>query len=315
MKTPPGISPKTFAAALQEFANVVGQQWVFTSDEDLDLYRDAYSPLRGTEDERTASAAVAPSSTEEVQALVRIADKYAIPVYAISTGRNLGYGGSAPAYSGSVVFDLKRMNRIIEVNDRTHYAVVEPGVSYFDLYQYIQERGLKVWIDCPDPGWGSPIGNALDHGVGYTAGRFRNHIDAHCGMEVVLANGEVLRTGMGAMPKAETWQQFKNGFGPIIGGMFSQSNFGIVTKMGFWLMPQPEAYLEASIYAPRYDDLHGLVDALNLIEDSGLSTGMPQLASPLLGLGDFKQMVDMFYHGPPKLPARQVELIAGAKVG
>lgn len=316
MRTPPGISPDTFAAALQGFANVVGKQWVFTTDEDLDLYRDAYSPLRGAPEERIASAAVAPSTVEEVQAIVRIANRSKLPLYTISTGKNLGYGGSAPVYSGSVVLDLKRMNRIIEVNDRNHYALVEPGVSYFDLYHYIQERGLKVWMDCPDPAWGSLIGNALDHGVGYTAGRFRNHLDAHCGMEVVLGNGEILRTGMGALPKAQTWQQFKNGFGPVIGGMFSQSNFGIVTKMGFWLMPQPEAFLEGSIFASRYDDLHALVDTLNYIENSGLATGLPQLSSPLLGvMGNIRGLVDMFFTGPPKMNTRHGELIAGAKLG
>ena len=149
---------------------------------------------------------------------------------------------SAPAYSGSVVLDLKRMNRILEVNERNAYALVEPGVSYFDLYRHIRERHLKLWIDCPDPGWGSLVGNALDHGAGYTPLPFRDHFDAHCGMEVVLANGEIVRTGMGALPAARTWQQFKYGMGPFVDGMFSQSNFGIVTKMGFWLYPQPEAF-------------------------------------------------------------------------
>jgi FAD/FMN-containing dehydrogenase len=66
--------------------------------------------------------------------------------YPISTGKNLGYGGSAPNLTGSVVVNLKRMNRILEVDDTRHYALVEPGVPYFDLYRHIQERQLKVWI-------------------------------------------------------------------------------------------------------------------------------------------------------------------------
>src|SRR5262245_58438522 len=103
MRTPPGISAEIFSKALQEFAAVVGKAWVFTSDEDLDLYRDSYSPLKDASDERVASAAVAPASAEEVQAIVRIANREGIPLYAISTGKNLGYGGAAPAYSGSVV--------------------------------------------------------------------------------------------------------------------------------------------------------------------------------------------------------------------
>ncbi|WP_066555926.1 FAD-binding oxidoreductase [Croceicoccus bisphenolivorans] len=316
MRTPTGISPSVFTTALTAFAGVVGEDWVFTSDEDLDLYRDAYSPLRGDEDERTASAAVAPQSVEEVQAIVRIANEHSIPLYTISTGRNLGYGGSAPNYSGCVVLDLKRMNRIIEVSESNHYAIVEPGVSYFDLYNYIQEKGLKVWIDCPDPGWGSPIGNALDHGVGHTASRFRNHFDAHCGMEVVLANGEIMRTGMGALSGSNTWAQFKMGYGPVIDGMFSQSNFGIVTKMGFWLMPEPEAMLKGEVLATRYEDLHEMVELLKWAENSALCDGAPQLGSPLLGSpGDTKALVDIFYDGPPQLPPEQMKLIGEAKVG
>ena len=282
MRVPPGVSRSTFVDAVREFKEAVGKDWVFTKDEDVDLYRDAYSPLWDQPGERIASAAVAPQSVEEVQQVVRIANERRIPIYPISTGRNLGYGGSAPNYSGSVVLDLKRMNRIIDVSERHASALVEPGVSYFDLYRYIEEKGIKLWIDVPDPGWGSPIGNSLDHGGGYTSTPYRNHFDSHCGMEVVLPNGELLRTGMGAMPAAKTWQQYKMGVGPWIDGLFSQSNFGVVTKMGFWFMAQPDAYLTGTVYVPNHDDLIPLVDIMSYLENSGVLNGMPVLGTPLL---------------------------------
>lgn len=316
MRTPPNVSPEVFSAALQEFAGVVGKEWVFVEDEDLFPYRDSYSPLRDTLEDRSASAAVAPSSVEEVQAVVRIADKHRIPLYTISTGKNLGYGGSAPNHAGSVVLDLKRMNRIIEVSESNGYAIVEPGVSYFDLYNYIQERGLKVWLDVADPGWGSVVGNALDHGVGHTLSRFRNHFDSHCGMEVVLANGEVVRTGMGALPGSQTWGQFKMGMGPILDGIFSQSNFGVVTKMGIWLMPAPEAFMHGMVMAARYDDLHAVVELLKYVENTGLAPGAPEMGSPLLGVSNYtKHLVDAFYDGPPQLQKQHAELVAKASVG
>src|SRR4029077_16090060 len=252
MRVPPNVSAEAYGKALLEFAQVVGKEWVFTSDEDLDLYRDAYSPYLNEPEERIASGAVAPSSTEQVQQIVRIANKYRIPLYTISTGKNLGYGGSAPAYSGSVVLDLKRMNRVLEVNEKSAYALVEPGVSYFDLYRYIREKGLKLWIDVPDPGWGSPVGNSLDHGAGRIPLPYRDHFDAHCGMEVVLANGQVVRTGMGAIPNSRLWLQTKYGPGPLLDGIFSQSNYGVVTKMGFWLMPEPEASMSGRVRVPHH---------------------------------------------------------------
>ena len=308
MRTPPGISPADFATAIGQFEQAVGKQWVFTSDADVDLYRDAFSPFLGEPEERVASAALAPDTVEQVQAIVRIANQYRIPLYPVSTGRNLGYGGSAPVYSGSLVVDLKRMNRVLEVDEDNAYALVEPGVSYFDLYRYIQERGLRVWIDVPDPGWGSPIGNALDRGGGYTRGQFRNHFDAHCGMEVVLPDGELLRTGMGALPGAKTWQQYKSGFGPWIDGLFSQSNFGIVTKMGFWLMPEPEAYFRGSVHAAKREDLHQLVKVLNFVENSGITNGMPDMGSPLLGIQSIEEFARSMEGGQG--PAPEPELLA-----
>src|SRR5262245_37468740 len=280
MAAPPGISERDFARALTEFRNAIGAEWVFTSDEDVNLYRDAYSPFKGEAEDRVPSAAVAPTTVEQVQAIVRIANARRIPLWTISTGRNLGYGGSAPAYSGSVIVDLKRMNRILEVNDKTHYAVVEPGVSYFDLYRYIEERGLKVWIDPADPGWGSPVGNALERGGGRTP--MRDHWNAVCGLEVVLANGEILRTGMGAMENSEVWHQYKYGFGPLVDGLFSQSNFGIVTRMGLWLMPSPEGYRDGRVSVAQHDDLVPFMETYAYLMNSDILRGTMLLESPLL---------------------------------
>ena len=299
MRVPPGVKPKDFEAAVKKFQAAIGKEWVFTKDEDVDLYRDAYSPFWSEEDEEIIpSAAVAPDSAEEVQAVMRIANEYKIPMYPVSTGRNLGYGGSAPVLSGSVVLDLKRMNRVLEVNERNAYALVEPGVSYFDLYRYIQDKGYKLWIDCPDPGWGSPIGNALDHGAGFTVTPYRDHFDAHCGMEVVLANGDIVRTGMGALPGAKTWQQFKYGYGPFVDGIFSQSNFGVVTKMGFWLYPQPESYREGIVNVAKHDDIIPLVDGMAKLMYEGIMNSSTLLGSPFrFAASRDPKLTEMFIRG------------------
>ena len=290
---PPGLSASTFAAALTEMRSAIGAQWVFSEEEDLETYRDPYSLRWGDADEYLASAAVAPDTVEQVQAIVKIANKYKFPLYPISTGKNLTYGGAAPTFTGSVVLDLKRMNRILKVDDKRNFCLVEPGVSYFDLYRYIKERGLKVWIDCPDPGWGSPIGNALDHGIGYTSHPHRDHFGSHCGMEVVLPTGEVMRTGMGALPNADSWQDYPYGVGPVVDGLFSQANFGIVTKMGFWLFPQPEAYLSGIVSVPKYADLEPLIENVSYLSDSLLMTGHPVYFTPYGGGPDSPPTVDV----------------------
>jgi 4-cresol dehydrogenase (hydroxylating) len=288
---PLGVSSGDFAAAVAQFAAAVGTDWVFTSDEDLRPYRDHYSPVPLAADELIASAAVSPTTVEQVQAIVRTANQYKMPLYPMSTGKNFAYGGPAPNLRGSVVVDLKRMDKVIEVDADRHFAIVEPGVSYFDLYRHIQERGLKVWIDTPDPGWGSPVGNTLERGIGYTLGPYRDHTGAQHGFEVVLANGEVLRTGMGAVPNAKSFAEYKYGFGPDPSGLFAQGNFGIVTKMGLRLMPQPEHWRTGLVTVPKRRDFIPLVKTVNYLTDLFM-IGEPWYGSPLralLGNTEFRE--------------------------
>jgi 4-cresol dehydrogenase (hydroxylating) len=278
MKLPPGVSEEAFRRALQDFANVVGQDWVFHKDEDVVRYNDAFSPfVAEPELQRVASAAVAPTQVDQIQQIVRIANQYKIPLYAVSTGRNLGYGGSAPNLSGSVVVDLKRMNRIIEVNTREGYMIVEPGVSFIELQRYFEEHKIDFVPSAPGPGWGSPIGNALDRGGGLP---YSDNFSAVKGLEVVLANGEVMRTGRGALQDPKLWPLYKYGLGPDLLGLFSQSNFGIVTKACFWLEPKSDLSRGFSISSFNDADLDPMIDALNYLANQDVINGF-EIGSPL----------------------------------
>ncbi len=277
---PPNVSAEQFASAMRAFEAAVGKEWLLSSEIDIAGYRDPWSMVRDKPGELLPSAAVAPASVDQVQAVVRVANEFKIPLYAVSTGKNYSYGGPAPNVRGSVIVDLKRMKKILEIDGDRHFALVEPGVTYFDLYREIQARGLKLMIDNPDPAWGSPSGNSLDRGVGYTMGPYRDHASSTCGLEVVLANGEVMRTGMGALPGAKTWQEYRHGFGPDPAGLFFQGNFGIVTKIGVRLMPLPEHYRTGKITVPRRQDLHGLVRTVNYLADLFM-IGEPVFSSPL----------------------------------
>ena len=307
MSLPPNVTQTSFDAALKAWRLAVGPDWVFTEAADVALYRDAYSPFYGEPDERVASAAVAPATVEQVQAVVRAANEHRVPLYPISTGRNLAYGGSAPVHSGSVVLDLKRMNRVLEVNERNAYALVEPGVSYFDLYNHIQKAKLDVWIDPPDPGWGSVIGNALDGGAGWTAMPFRDHFGSHCGMEVVLPNGEIVRTGMGALPNSKSWQHNRWGYGPWVDGLFRQSNFGVVTKMGFHLMPRPDAMQMSVVTTARDEDIVPMLDVLNRLENMHQVNGSTQIFAGRAGGSAPAWTIQVPVYGPEPVVRAQME--------
>ena len=258
LQLPPGITAAGFDKALAAFAGVVGHEWVLSSDEDRDTYLDIYAP--GDESRHAPAAAIAPASVEEVQAIVRLANEHRIPLWPISRGKNYGYGGSAPRLTGTVVLDLGRMKRILEVDAELGYCVLEPGVGFFDLYQYLSERKIPLWLSIPGNAWGSVLGNALERG--FAATPYGDHTSFICGMEVVLPSGELVRTGMGAMRSTPNWPLFKHGFGPCWDQMFAQSNFGIVTRMGMWLMPEPEATTTLSMHLPEPQDLGWLVDVL-----------------------------------------------------
>ena len=115
-------------------------------------------------------------------------------------------------------------------------------------------------MSVPGNAWGSVIGNALDHGIGYTP--YGLHARNLCGLEVVLPDGGLLRTGMGAMERNHSWHVFPLSFGPDWTQMFTQSNLGVVTKAGVWLQPAPESSLLLTWDIPREDDIGWVVDTL-----------------------------------------------------
>lgn len=256
---PAHLDAGAFAAAVKELRAVVGAEWVFADPESTLPYVKSFTP--DPRHEHVPSGAVAPASVEEVQAILKIANRYKLPLWTVSTGKNMGYGCATPASSGQMILDMKRMNRIIAIDAELGTALVEPGVTYQDLHDYLEANNLPYWLDVPTVGpIVSPVGNTLERGVGYTP--YGDHFFMQCGMEVVLADGTVVRTGMGSVQNSTTWQAFKWGYGPYVDGIFTQSNFGVVTKMGFWLMPKPPAFKPFMVRHNEMTDVAKIVDAM-----------------------------------------------------
>jgi FAD/FMN-containing dehydrogenase len=255
---PAGTTAAALDRALSAFAAELGADAVITRPADLREYRDPYTYLES--DEFDAAAALMPVSVGQVQAIVAIANEHRIPLWTFSQGRNNTYGGPAPRLRGSVVVNLRRMDRVLEVNSELAYAVVEPGVRWFDLYDALQEAGGDLMPSIPDLGWGSVLGNSLEYGIGYTP--YGDHARNICGLEVVLPDGSLLRTGMGAMEGNAAWHTYPHSFGPSFGGLFQQSNLGIVTSMGVWVMRRPETYAACWVRFTGYETLGRVVDAL-----------------------------------------------------
>lgn len=100
----------------------------------------------------------------------------------------------------------------------------------------------------------------LDRGFGYTAQG--NHQDYICGMEVILPDGDIIRTGQWAVDNSPSAFACRAGFGPQVDGLFLQSNLGIVTKLGISVQPQPETMMSVCLEMEDLEDLQNLVDIL-----------------------------------------------------
>lgn len=306
----PGVSKADFAGFMAAAKSIVGAEWVAGDAAAVKPWTKSYVPDPGGR--HAPIGAVAPASVEEVQELVRIANRFRQPVWPVSTGKNMGYGMTTTAAPGQVVLDLKRMNRIINVDPELCTALVEPGVTYQQLKDYLTENNLPLWIDVPTVGpVAGPVGNTLDRGVGYTP--YGEHFMVQCGMEVVMPDGEILKTGMGSTSNPSAWQAFKWGYGPYLDGIFTQSNFGVVTKMGMWLMPAPPVYKPFVVRHRNMADVSKIVEAMRPMRISNVIPNVVLMMSAGYQLAMFNRRGDIWDKPEPVTDAALQA--AGEKVG
>lgn len=214
---------------------------------------------------------IAPRDTEQLAKVLAVASEAGAALQPVCRAVA---GQEVAARDKIILLDLGRMNEILEINENLAYCLVEPGVTFRQLSEQIGERGLKLWVDCPGEPDESVASAFLKRRVGYTP--YADHYLMQCGLELMLADGRSVRTGMGAMPKSTCWQLFKFGYGPWIDGLFTQSDLGVVTKLGLWLMPQPPAAQSFAVTVPDEDDLGKLLDVLgplktNMVVPNGVA--------------------------------------------
>ena len=261
--------------AFEQWSNVVGRQFVDYSPQACDVWGKSTSPWS-----QRPLGVVRPASLAQVQDVVRIAAAHHVAIYPISGGKNWGLGDACPPAPGQVILDLGRLRAIREVNEPLGYAVIEAGVTQQQLYDELACQAPSLMLDSTGAGPDATIvGNIMERGFGHSPYADRFHHS--CNYEVVLPSGEVLRTGFGQFPNAKCAHLLKTGLGPSLDGLFTQSNFGIVTAMTVWLMPKPE---RAEAFAFKVHDereLGAVVDALRQLRLAGIAPSTVHIANDL----------------------------------
>ena len=182
-------------------------------------------------------ALVRPGSTAEVQEVLRVASEFRVPV--VTQGARTGLSGAANAIDGCLLLSTSRMARILEVSVEDQVAVVQPGVVNASLSRAVLDKGLFY---PPDPSsWEMSTigGNIATNAGGLCCVKYGVTSDFVRGLEVVLASGEVVRTGRRAAKGVAGYDLTRL----IVG---SEGTLGVVTEATLALQPAPEAALTAA---------------------------------------------------------------------
>jgi len=256
--------PANLQDALRDWRALLGAERVLDDSSTLARYGKSTLPRA-----HRPGCVLYPTSTEEVAGIVAIANAHGVALHPVSGGCNWGYGDATPSAAGAAIVDLGRMNRIIAVDAELGVAIIEPGVTQGQLYARVQADAPDFWLDCSGAGpAASIVGNTLQRGFGHTASADR--VRSLAGLEVVLGNGAVIRTGLTHYPDARAAWLYPYGFGPHVDPLFTQSNFGIVTRMGLHLCPRPEDFRFFWVRVEGDDALEALIEALRPLRMRGI---------------------------------------------
>jgi 4-cresol dehydrogenase (hydroxylating) len=263
-------SGPALSAALDEWRAAIGGANVSTASEEVSAAGTATFPTTAT-----VAAILHPGTREDVQHCLRIANRFGVPLYPISTGKNWGYGSRTPVRD-AVLLDLGRLDHIVDFDEKLAYVTLEPGVTQRQLHQFLESRNSRLWMDAtgasPDC---SVIGNTLERGFGHTP--MGDHCSHVCGLEVVLPTGECIDTGFSRFSGAKVGALSRWGTGPSVDGLFSQSNFGVVTRMTVWLMPAPDRY--AAFFFQTEGGIADIVEAVRPLRLNGTIRSVSHIAN------------------------------------
>jgi FAD/FMN-containing dehydrogenase len=256
------------AELLKSLAEIVGADYVSDRPEELYLY----SRDPGAQPPRKVDGVAMPKTVAEVQQIVALANREKIALTPMGGGLTLS--ALTVPLKGGIVLDMKRMDKIIEVNEASRFALIEAGVTQAALSAYLEKNHPHLQHSTPEsPPTTTIVGNILIHGHGHLTPRYGVNSQMVNGMEVVLPTGEVCKLGSGSI--SPNW--FSRDPLPDLMGLFLGwlGTTGIVTKLSLQLFPKPtfrDLLLFVADSAELIPELIGEFSQLNLLENCFIIT-------------------------------------------
>jgi 4-cresol dehydrogenase (hydroxylating) len=204
------------------------------------------------------------SNKQQLIDLILFANEVDLKLYPVSTGKNWGYGCMLPTCDDALIVNLSKMQNITIIDEHLGLFSIEPGVTQELMHNFLIDHQLDFMI--PTTGAGpscSLLGNALDRGYGLAP--ISEHFNALSNFEAVLANGSVYNEIFFDQGCANLSNYFPKGIGPYLSGLFSQSNFAIVTKCTIRLLKRPKDMTLFYLGIKKAESLIQLVTCLQQI--------------------------------------------------
>jgi FAD/FMN-containing dehydrogenase len=179
-----------------------------------------------------------PGSVEEVSRILKLANMSRTPVYVRGGGTD-GGGSRGDKIVDSILIDVTRMNKIVQVDESSQTVTVEAGATWGKLNKEVEEKGWRLGFKGPYSGYGSTVGGSVAvQSNGYGSPRYGVVAEDLTNLKVVLANGEILETGSAVNPAARKFYRYC--VGPDLAGLFVGSGgcFGVIAEVTLRLYPQ-----------------------------------------------------------------------------
>jgi glycolate oxidase len=254
------------SALIDGLRSIVGPGALIHSPAELLVYEcDGYTIEKNTPD-----VVVFPTSTEQVVEIVKLCNEFDVPFLPRGAGTSLA-GGCLPV-GGGVVISLARMKRILEVDYRNRYAIVEPGVVNLWLTNHLKPHGYHFAPDPSSQGACTVGGNVATNSGGPHTLKYGVTVNHVLGTEIVLPDARVARTG-GPVEDAPGYDLT----GVIVG---SEGTFGVVTKVWVRITRNPEAYRTLLGVFETVDDATNTIS--DIIGASIIPGALEMLDNPIL---------------------------------